>query len=41
MIEAIIRSYQRYAGEDHDLAVTLTARALGVDEFIVRNLVEN
>jgi len=33
--------FQRYEDEDHDLAITLTARILGVDEFAVRSLVES
>ena len=33
--------FQRYEGEDHELAITLTARILGVDELAVRRLVES
>jgi len=33
--------FHRYEGEDHDLAITLTARTLGVEELVVRRLVEN
>jgi len=33
--------FHRYENEDHDLAITLTARILGVDELMVRQLVEN
>ena len=41
MTDAILSIYQRYEGEDHDLAITLTARILGVDELMVRRLVES
>ena len=40
MIESIIRTFERYSGEDHDLAVSLTARALRIDECEVRKILD-
>ena len=41
MADAILSMFHRYEGEDHDLAITLTARMFGVEESVVRQLVEN
>ena len=39
MREAVISTYFRYQGEDHDLAITLTARALYLEESTVRQII--
>ena len=36
MIEKILDAYDRYSNEPTDLAISLTARALGIDESEVR-----
>ena len=41
MTDAILSMFQRYEGDDHELAITLTARILGVDELAVRRLIES
>jgi hypothetical protein len=40
MREAVITAYSRYQGEDHDLAITLTARALHLEESTVRQIID-
>ena len=40
-MEKIIETYARYAGENHDLAISLTARELDIDEFRVRTIIDN
>ena len=39
-MEEIIETYARYAGENHDLSISLTARELEIEEFRVRSIVE-
>lgn len=39
-METIIETYARYAGENHDLAISLTARELNIDEFRVRTIID-
>ena len=40
MREAVISTDFRYQGEDHDLAITLTARFLHMEESSVRQILE-
>jgi len=40
-MERIIETYTRYAGENHELAISLTARELDIDEFRVRTIIDN
>jgi hypothetical protein len=40
MREAVINTYTRYEGEDYDLAITLTARVLFLEESSVRQILE-
>jgi hypothetical protein len=40
-MERIIETYTRYAGENHDLATSLTARELDIDEFRVRTIIDS
>lgn len=40
-MEKIENTYARYANEDHDLAVSLTARELGIEESEVRFAIES
>jgi len=39
-MESIIETYALYAGENHDLAISLTARELDIDEFRVRTIID-
>jgi len=39
-MERIIETYTRYAGENHDLAISLTARELDIEEFRVRTIID-
>ena len=39
-MERIIETYNRYAGENHDLAISLTARELDIEEFRVRTIID-
>ena len=39
-MERIIETYTRYAGENHDLAISLTARELYIEEFRVRTIID-
>jgi len=39
-MERIIETYARYVGENHDLAISLTARELDIDEFRVRTIID-
>ena len=39
-MERIVETYTRYAGENHDLAISLTARELDIDEFSVRTIID-
>lgn len=39
-MERIIETYTRYAGENHNLAISLTARELDIDEFRVRTIID-
>ena len=39
-MERIIEIYARYVSENHDLAISLTARELGIDEFRVRTIID-
>ena len=39
-MERIIEAYARYAGENHDLAISLTARELDIEEFHVRTIID-
>jgi hypothetical protein len=39
-MEKILSTYALYAGGDHDLAISLTARLLALDEADVRMAVE-
>lgn len=41
MNELIIQTYQIYRDDDHDLAVSLTARVLRVEESTVRQILES
>lgn len=40
MTESIIRTFQHYVADDYDLAISLTARTLRIDEFEVRNVLD-
>ena len=40
-MENINDAYARYAEENHDLAVSLTARELGIEEFRVRVVIDS
>ena len=40
-MEEILSIYDLYAGGDHDLAISLTARLLSLDEAAVRMAVES
>ena len=40
-METILSTYALYANGDHDLAISLTARTLAVDEAVVRMAVES
>jgi len=39
-MEKIIETYARYVCENHDLAISLTARELDIDEFRVRTIID-
>ena len=39
-MESIIETYALYAGENHDLAISLTARELDIEEFRVRTIID-
>ena len=39
-METINEAYARYAGENHDLAISLTARELGLEESCVREVID-
>jgi hypothetical protein len=39
-METINDTYARYAGENHDLAISLTARELGLEECCVREVID-
>ena len=39
-MERIIETYARYVGENHDLAISLTARELDIEEFRVRTIID-
>lgn len=40
-MEEILSIYALYATGDHDLAISLTARALAMDETVIRMAVES
>ena len=40
-MERITQTYARYAQDDSNLAVTLTARELGIEEYTVRMAIES
>lgn len=40
-MEKILNIYALYASDDHDLAISLTARLLSLDEAVVRMAVES
>ena len=40
MSEEVINIYCRYLGEDPDLAISLTARAVAIEEWEVRQILE-
>ena len=39
-METIIETYARYAGENHDLAISLTAREINIEEYPVRTIID-
>jgi hypothetical protein len=39
-METINDAYARYAGENHNLAISLTARELGLEECCVREVID-
>jgi hypothetical protein len=39
-METINDAYARYAGENHDLAISITARELGLEECCVREVID-
>jgi len=39
-METINDAYARYAGENHNLAISLTARELGLEEYCVREVID-
>jgi len=40
-METINNTYARYEGENHDLAISLTARELGLEECCVREAIDS
>ena len=40
-METINDTYARYDGENHDLAISLTARELGLEECCVREAIDS
>ena len=39
-METISDTYARYDGENHDLAISITARELGLEECCVREVID-